>query len=241
MSKNIWCMDGFQFGKNMTDVSLVIACGYTSQRELCKGKEIVAFDIDSKKILSAKKIDQSAHYVVCDALFMPFKNRVFNDIVCTDVLEHIVNYEAVLNSILELKPKFIYLRFPTEAREKLLTRFSRVYKSEHWGKIHVRLVDVRSVVQTLLDHGYIVDIDLTSARSTLQRIFLQKTLEILRIPYKIPDVGLVEFPTENLVYKFIVQASTIMGTFGIVSRLIWKFFRVQTLHDNYIISAVYGC
>jgi len=194
-----------------------------------------------KKVKIARRQDSRAHFIVCDALFLPFRSNSFNDIVCTEVLEYIPSYKKIIHNITKLAPKSIYSSFPTENREILLIKASRVYRERHWGKIHVRIVDVRSVVQTLLDHGYIVDIDLTSARSTLERIFLQKTLEILRIPYKIPDVGLVEFPTENLIYKFIVQASTIMGTFGIVSRLIWKFFKVQTLHDNYIISAVYGC
>ena len=111
------------------------------------------------------------------------------------------------------------------------------------GKIHVRIVDVREVTRFLLDHGYIVDIELTSASSTFQRIFLQKLLETFDIPYKIPEIGLVEFKATHYhkFLKFLVLLSMIIAKFGSISYFIWKFLRVQTFHDNYIISAVYKC
>jgi len=227
-------------GKKMTGFSLVIGCGYTSQRSLCRANSIVCLDIDIEKIIIARKKDPFAYYIVCDARALPFREGAFYDVVCTDVLEHIINYEVVLKEIVKLKPKFIYLMFPTEAREKLLISCSKIYREEHWGKIHVRIVDVKEVAKFLLEHGYIVNIELTSASSTLQRIFLQKLLETFDVPYKIPEIGLVEFKATHLL-KFLVLLSMVIAQFGSISYFIWKFLRVQTLHDGYIISAVYRC
>jgi ubiquinone/menaquinone biosynthesis C-methylase UbiE len=62
----------------------------------------------------AREKDPYAHYVVGDARALPFRNG-FYDVVCTDVLEHIINYEVVLKEIVSLMPNFIYLRFPDVA------------------------------------------------------------------------------------------------------------------------------
>lgn len=217
--------------------SLVVGCGYTSQRKLCKCGQIIAVDIDLVKILCAKKSDSEAFYFVCDVRFLPFRKGVFNEVICTDILEHIRTYKLVLAHILDLGPNFVYLRFPTETREKLLVKISRVYAEQIWGKIHVGIVDVQQVTTILQNHGYIVEIGLTSASSTLMRILLQKTLEIFHVPYTISDIGLMVIPNEKVLHKLLIYSSSVISHLGKLSYYFWKLSKIKTLHDNYIIYA----
>jgi len=221
----------------MHNFSLVIGCGYTSQRDLCRCKEVLALDINKEKIFIAQKKDRNAHYVVCDARFLPLRFNCFEDVICTDILEHIVNYEKVLFNIMELKPGFIYLRYPTKTREKLLVKISRVYAEQTWGKVHVEIVDTQKVVRILQNYGYLVEIDFTSAVSTLERIFLQKTLEIFHFSYSIPDLGFITIQNEKFIHKLLIFSFSIIARIGKLSYYFWKLFKIQTLHDNYIIKA----
>jgi hypothetical protein len=224
----------------MKKFSLVVGCGYTSQRGLCKSKEIVATDFDKAKIKKAKRQDQKADYVVCDALFLPFRSDFFNDIICTEVLEHIMAYEKVIHGIAELKARFIYLRFPTETREKLLIKASKVYREQVWGKIHVRIVKPTKVINILEKYGYEVHRDLSDASSTLVRLFLHSFLEVIKCDYEIPEIGSVSFSQERRLYKFIIYIlPKVFGRLGHITYWIYKLFGLETLHDSYLIFAKY--
>jgi ubiquinone/menaquinone biosynthesis C-methylase UbiE len=221
----------------MKKFSLVVGCGYTSQRDLCRCDEVFALDVDKEKILIAQKKDRNVHYAVCDARFLPLRSNCFEDVICTETLEHIINYEKVLFNILELKPGFIYLTYPTETREKLLVKISRVYAEQTWGKVHVEIVDTEKVVKLLQNYGYFVEVDFSSAESTLRRIFLQKTLEILHISYSIPDLGFITIQNEKFIHKLLIFSFSIVSRIGKLSYYFWKVFKIQTLHDSYIIKA----
>jgi len=219
--------------------SLVIGCGYTSQRDLCRSKEVIAIDIDATKVKKAKKLDQNTYYIVCDALFLPFRPCFFVDVICTDVLEHIMTYEKVVGNIAELKANLVYLRFPTEAREKLLIKTSRVYREQHWGKIHVSIVQPAKVIEILKNFEYSAHKDFTSATSTLTRLVMQILLEAVKCDYRIPEIGLVSFPEERSLWKLIVCASRLFGMLGNITFLLYKLSRIETLHDSYIIIGTY--
>jgi hypothetical protein len=217
--------------------SLAIGCGLTSQRDLCKCDEIVGVDIDKKKIFEARKSDQLAHYVICDARFLPLRPGRFEDIVCTDVLEHIAEYERVLINMVKLKPHFIYLRYPTEVREKLLIKGSKVYREQHWGKIHVTIVKTEKIVNLLKEEGYEISVGLTPATSTFNRLILQVLLEKLGIRYEIPDLGFISFSENRRLYRFLAWVSSLMGSIGYLTYFLWRYLKIATIHDNYIVRA----
>ena len=221
--------------------SLVVGCGYTSQRDKCETDKIVATDIDKEKILVAKKKDSQAYFVVCNALFLPFnfKANVFEDVICTDVLEHLKEYGRVVRNLIELNPNKIYLRFPTREREALLAKVSKVYRTQHAGKIHVAIVKLDYVVDTLKNSGYEVRVDVTPATSTFTRCFLHSILEKFKIEYQIPELGLVTFSQKKLFLNILIRVSIIFGQlFGYIPYLLWKVLRIRTIHDNYIITCV---
>jgi hypothetical protein len=204
---------------------------------MCRCDQILAFDIEKKKILQAKRNDRNANYALCDARFLPLRSGQFEDVVCTDVLEHIVDYKKALFNIIKLKPRFIYLTYPTETMEKLLTRGSRVYREQHWGKIHVTIVQTKMVTDILDKKGYRVRIELTSATGILSRLILQFLLEKLHIAYEIPDLGLVDFLDERALNRFLVFISRRIGLLGNLTRFLWKYLRITTIHDKYAVRA----
>jgi len=221
----------------MRNLSLVIGCGYTSQRNYCKTSQVVALDIDRRKLIHARSQDSKAYFILCDANFLPFKPKSFFDVVCTDILEHVTTYENVVKEIVRLGSSILYLRFPTAEREKLLVKASKVYRKYHWGKIHVRLIDPNKM-SAMLKSRYIIHLIPTPAFSTFQRLFLHKMLEIFGFQYAIPDVGLIIIPDQKFIHKFIIYLSFIFGQlFGYPSYCIWKFLRIKTIHDNYIVHA----
>jgi hypothetical protein len=218
--------------------SLVVGCGYSSQRIFCQCDSVVCLDIDKRKLHIAKNGDPHAHYIVGDAQLLPFRKECFYDIICTDVLEHILSYDKVLCGIIELSPKVIYLRFPTEIREKLLINISRIYRIKHWHKIHVVIVDRKKVMKLLENFGYKVNLDVTLGSSTLSRIILHSFLEKLRVNYRIPEIGLVELEKKSISYEVLAHICTFLGfIISLFPFMLWKFFKLRTIHDGYIILA----
>jgi hypothetical protein len=218
--------------------SLVIGCGTTSQRSLCRCSSLVAIDIDKKKLSIAKEKDPYAYYIVADACSLPFRKGCFWDVVCTDVLEHISSYGKVVREIGELCPRFVLLRFPTEVREKLLVKASRVYREQHWGKIHVTIVNLDEVVNILDKFGYKISLKLTSASSTFTRIILHGILEKLNIKYQIPEIGLVKFKEQKRSYEILTYFCVFLGLLmSLPYYVLWRFFRLKTIHDGCIVCA----
>jgi hypothetical protein len=210
---------------------LVIGCGYTSQRDKCLTDKVVATDIDRGKISVAKKGDPKAYFVVCDALSLPFKANVFEDVICTDVLEHLREYKKAILEIINLNPNKIYLRFPTKEREALLARVSQVYRTQHLGKIHVTIVDPHWIVEILEKRSYDVKIEVTDASSTLARCFLHSILEKFKIEYQIPEIGFINFFAKKKYYYILIYASAFFGKiFGYLPYLLWKVLKIKTVH-----------
>lgn len=218
--------------------SLVVGCGFSSQRNLCKGQEIVAVDVDKEKIVHARQGDPQAHFLVSDGRFLPFRSDLFNDVVCIEVLEHIENYEGALLSIVMLRPREIYLTFPTELKEKILMKMSKVYRERHWKTVHVAIVQLDQVVSILHKHGYGVEVDVRPGSMTLIRAMMSVVFDFFKFDYEIPETGLVSFEQEKLLYKVIVFLSTGFGlVLGRMFYVPWKLFKIRTLHDSYIIHA----
>ncbi|NIM03347.1 methyltransferase domain-containing protein [bacterium] len=74
---------------------LIVGCG--SEKDLSITRErIIAIDISSIAIKIAKKRFPHNTYFVADACYLPFANNFFDCIVCSEVMEHVVDSNKML-------------------------------------------------------------------------------------------------------------------------------------------------
>ena len=74
-----------------------------------------------------------------NALSLPFKDETFDQIICSEVLEHIPNYEKVIHEIHRVAKKnsYIGISVPNRIPEKICWYLSDEYHNEPGGHIHI--------------------------------------------------------------------------------------------------------
>jgi len=213
--------------------SLVIGCGMRWQRHLCLCSNLIALDIDPLFVkYSAKKVDPQASYVIADARFLPFKSQAFFDIISTEVLEHIKDYRKTVEEIIRLDPKVVFLTFPTETTDQVISAFSKTYaKAARAG--HVSIVDVKYLERKFLENDYSVSVNLSWAWNTMRVSTLFLLLDILCKDYSVNVVGALIFKNKRKIYDFLWKFTKVISRLGVVTALAWRVFRLRTLHDSY--------
>ncbi len=91
---------------------LDVGCGSGTivKRLLKKGKKTIGIDIGKKFVDFCKSKYKSAVFCEADAQFLPFSNKCFDTIVCSEVIEHLENPEKALkefNRVLRPRGKLI--------------------------------------------------------------------------------------------------------------------------------------
>jgi SAM-dependent methyltransferase len=84
-----------QYSKNLTGVMLDFGCGRQPYRDLFQVDQYIGVDIEDSGHLSNDKI--------CDVYYdghkIPFPNKYFDSVLCTEVLEHVFNIEEVMSEL----------------------------------------------------------------------------------------------------------------------------------------------
>lgn len=80
---------------NDCNVILDLGCGPGRFLDIFHEKTVIGLEKNIKKI----KKTQRRFLINGDANSLPFKNAVFDGVLCTEVLEHIKNYKKVINEI----------------------------------------------------------------------------------------------------------------------------------------------
>ncbi len=93
----------------------------------------------------AQGFEHIAHIAVADATQLPFTDAAFDAIICSEVLEHIVDYKKALQEITRiLKPGGVFaLSVPRSWPEWVCWRLSKNYAKEPGG--HVRIFNARAL------------------------------------------------------------------------------------------------
>ncbi len=87
---------------NDCDFILDIGCGPGRFLNIFRAKIVIGLERNKEKIKNIRK----KLLINGDASNLPFKNSVFDGILCTEVLEHIKNYKNTINEISRItKPK----------------------------------------------------------------------------------------------------------------------------------------
>ena len=85
--------------------------------------------------------DPNRHFnlMTGNALSLPFKDETFDQIICSEVLEHIPNYEKVIHEIHRVAKKnsYIGISVPNRIPEKICWYLSDEYHNEPGGHIHI--------------------------------------------------------------------------------------------------------
>ncbi len=217
--------------------ALVVGAGsQTTQRSICRFPELVVLDISSKWLRSVRRADLSASYVLADAQLLPFGVETIREVVCTEVLEHIERYDRVLSEIFRIRPVSIYLTFPTNRKEKLLSSLFRGYKDQV-GSFHVSMIDPVKLKQTFADSGYAVELSATSAFGIFSYGFILLLLELLRIPYVFHDDGSMIFNRPSPLLSAIVKLGHVVGYLGFLVEFATHIFGIPVLNDSHIVEA----
>lgn len=91
---------------------------------------------------------------VANALRLPFADDTFDKVICSEVLEHIDDYEGVLTEINRvLKPGGLFCAsVPRSWPEKICWHFSEAYHKVEGG--HLRIFDAGELNATIQAHGF---------------------------------------------------------------------------------------
>jgi SAM-dependent methyltransferase len=89
-----------------------------------------------------------------NALSLPFASNSFDAVICSEVLEHIPDYQAVLAEITRvLKPKGVFATsVPRAWPEKICWALSRAYHEVEGG--HIRIFNARTLRKNIQQQGY---------------------------------------------------------------------------------------
>jgi SAM-dependent methyltransferase len=98
--------------------------------------------------------DKALYVQQADALCLPFADASFDKIICSEVLEHVPNYRAVLTEIQRvLKPGgLLAITVPRAWPEKICWRLSAAYHQVEGG--HIRIFDGRALRTEVIEQGF---------------------------------------------------------------------------------------
>ena len=149
---------------------LDVGCGngFLSGRLARKGFEMVSLDISKKALVAINNLQitnntKRINLILADAQSIPLRNDVFDSVIHTDVLEHLVNDEKALDEIYRvLKPdgigvisvptlKFLFSEFDkqighyrrydrTEVEVKLKKRGFNIISLRYWNTFSIPIV-----------------------------------------------------------------------------------------------------
>ena len=124
-------------------------------RHLPKGS--TGLDINPRNIKQAKLHAPEAKLIVGDIEKMPFKGKSFDTIICTDVLEHLVDLQNALKEIFRvLKPGGLCIG--SVPRANFLWRL-RFLSSTHPGEPYHRLYKTQEVRDLFAKRGQILKLE----------------------------------------------------------------------------------
>lgn len=120
--------------------------------------------------------------VNCVAEYLPFVNKTFDTITCTEVLEHVLYPRSVINEIYRVLRKGAYVFFSVPYRENI-----DACTSCKWKFAHLRSFDEK-FVQTLSDMFTVTSVKFFAFRITFIRFYNAFINRFLSVMWKIQSL-----------------------------------------------------
>lgn len=175
-------------GKRILDLGC--ANGYSTSQidKFAPQAEIFGIDISEKLIRFAKKKYPKFKFLVADAGNLPFPDKNFDTVVCTEVLEHLVSPQKVLQEIhrvlvpggkliLELdtgSPLFRFIWFA----------WTRFLKGKVWRHSHFHRFPNGNLEKLLVENGFSIKKKIISHLGMAVTILALKKAQNQRIKFK---------------------------------------------------------
>ncbi len=121
---------------------------------------VFGVDLNKADLLSAKRKEKevmirdgsAAEFIVGDALCLPFEDDCFDAVICSEVLEHVRDYQSVLKEIGRVLRSggFFCASVPRRWPEKICWALSREYHEVPGGHVHIfRTGQLRKEIENL--------------------------------------------------------------------------------------------
>lgn len=78
---------------------LIIGCGQGDELSLVNATSIVAFDLSRKAVTNARRMAPPNYYLQADGMHLPFGDHLFDLVIASEVIEHILVPETMLSEI----------------------------------------------------------------------------------------------------------------------------------------------
>lgn len=101
-------------------------------KRLMARKKIYGIDLDPVQIGAAKKNIPSGRFIVGDIYKLPFGNKKFDLVICTEVLEHVEKPQAALKELSRITGRYCILSVPNEPIWRILNLLRGAYLKD-WG------------------------------------------------------------------------------------------------------------
>lgn len=120
--------------------------------------QCIGIDISRMNAKKAKIRNSNADFIACDAEYLPFVEKSFDVVLCSEVLEHILNPVNALSELLRVAKRNLIISFPGHTYTyKILSRvdwFRRVLDKAFWLKVgHISEISLELVKDFLEFHA----------------------------------------------------------------------------------------
>ncbi len=149
------------------DRILDVGCGegrHTIGAYLAANVTAIGVDLCEKDLETARQrardfedtdnANKSIHFQACNALELPFEDDSFDKVICSEVLEHIPDYQGVLREINRvLKPNgLLAVSVPRAWPEEICWKLSKPYRQVEGG--HIRIFNSTQLQHDVEDFGW---------------------------------------------------------------------------------------
>jgi SAM-dependent methyltransferase len=139
-----WIKKGIIGKKWVTPIDVVLEIGCGVGRNLAQIPQTVGVDICLPYLKTAQNY-MANQLLQADAYYLPFRERVFDVVIMTEVIEHITDHHSVLSEVARvLRPKG---KFIISTPNRNLSRFARIPG-------HVHELNYKDIRISLLSEGF---------------------------------------------------------------------------------------